>query len=102
MCSFAFSSYLRSLFYFFHLQYTNFWDHAYNGETPPIVRDPYWDADDINLPAKITMPEGNDGAGHWFHRISFSASEDPFRGSLASINFADRRRMSVFGSKSVS
>ncbi|VUZ44725.1 unnamed protein product, partial [Hymenolepis diminuta] len=79
-----------------NVQFTNFWDRAYNSEIPPIVKDSYWDADDINLPAKISTVEGNGDASLWSHRVSSSTSEDPFRGSLANIDFAAGRKMSVF------
>nr|CDS32385.1 UDP glucuronic acid:UDP N acetylgalactosamine [Hymenolepis microstoma] len=79
-----------------NVQFTNFWDRSYNAEIPPIVKDAYWDAEDINLPAKISMLEENGDAGVWTHGVSFSAAEDPFRGSLANIDFTSSRKMSVF------
>eukprot|EP00108_Taenia_solium_P008582 TsM_000287500 transcript=TsM_000287500 gene=TsM_000287500 len=75
-----------------NVQFTNFWDRAYNGEIPPVVPDAYWDAEDINLPDRISMTESG---GARQHSVS-SISEDPLRGSLAKVNFTDCRKMSVF------
>ena len=72
-------------------QFTNFWDRAYNGEIPPIVRDPYWDAEDINLPTQVAMNSGHEKA--W---ISSASTSDPFQGSLANVDYTGGRRMSIF------
>nr|CDS19593.1 bestrophin 3 [Echinococcus granulosus] len=75
-----------------NVQFTNFWDRAYNGEIPPVVHDAYWDTEDINLPDRISMVEGS-GARQ---RSISSVSEDPLRGSLANVDFTKYRKMSVF------
>ncbi|VDO00314.1 unnamed protein product [Rodentolepis nana] len=76
-----------------NVQFTNFWDRCYNDEIPPVIKDVYWDAEDINLPKKISMADGNGDAGLWSHAVSFSAADDPFRGSLANMDFASNRKI---------
>lgn len=82
------------LVFLIFFKFTNFWDRAYNGEIPRVIRDPYWDAEDINLPSQVTMNEYGERA--WLSTTSFSGTDDLFRGSLANVDFAGRRKMSIF------
>ncbi|VDD78095.1 unnamed protein product, partial [Mesocestoides corti] len=67
-----------------NVQFTNFWDRAYHGDIPPIVKDAYWDAEDINLPAQVAGFKAPSGCNS-----SASESEDQFRRPTFTFNPAD-------------